>query len=164
VLIGLAALSLITTVLVLLRSLADRDTSNITLQVMSSRGLSTEMAVPSAASGLRARHADSRRRPSLQSRTPVLSCAQQSVLPNVRRECGMALELEDVPVHSLVPEPLRGCATADEYLARLPEHDGDMAAQLAEASAAGECLRYVGAMWLTLYKRWSLAQRRRSQA
>ncbi len=76
----------------------------------------------------------------------------------------MALELEDVPVHSLVPEPLRGCATADEYLARLPEHDGDMAAQLAEASAAGECLRYVGAMWLTLYKRWSLAQRRRSQA
>ena len=57
----------------------------------------------------------------------------------------MALELEDVPVHSLVPEALRGCATADEYLARLPEHDGDMAAQLAEASAAGECLRYVGA-------------------
>ncbi len=58
----------------------------------------------------------------------------------------MALELEDVPVHSLVPEPLRGCATADEYLARLPEHDGDMATQLAEASAAGECLRYVGAL------------------
>ena len=65
----------------------------------------------------------------------------------VLRECGMALELEDVPVHSLVPEPLRGCATADEYLTRLPEHDDDMAAQLAEASAAGECLRYVGAFW-----------------
>ena len=60
------------------------------------------------------------------------------------RECGMALELDDVPVHSLVPEPLRSCATADEYLARLPEHDGDMAEQLAEASLAGECLRYVG--------------------
>ena len=58
----------------------------------------------------------------------------------------MALELDDVPVHSLVPEPLRSCATADEYLVRLPDHDGDMAAQLAEASASGECLRYVGAL------------------
>ena len=57
----------------------------------------------------------------------------------------MDLELEDVPVHSLVPEPLRGLASPDDFLARLPEFDGDLAQQLAAAEAAGECLRFVGA-------------------
>lgn len=61
------------------------------------------------------------------------------------REAGLALELEDVPVQSLVPEPLREVESVDEYLARLPEFDGDMEAALREAEAAGECLRFVGA-------------------
>ena len=56
----------------------------------------------------------------------------------------MSVELSDVPVRSLVPGPLQSVATADEYMARLPEFDGEMAALLAEAEAAGECLRYVG--------------------
>ena len=56
----------------------------------------------------------------------------------------MNVELDDVPVRSLVPEPLQGLATGEEYMQRLPEHDGEMAALLAEAEAAGECLRYVG--------------------
>lgn len=60
------------------------------------------------------------------------------------RECGLDLELDAVPVQSLVPEPLRGCATADEYMARLPEFDAEMDAKLKEADAAGECLRFVG--------------------
>ncbi|KAH7620331.1 putative Bifunctional aspartokinase/homoserine dehydrogenase 2, chloroplastic [Nannochloris sp. 'desiccata'] len=60
------------------------------------------------------------------------------------REAGMSIELEDVPIESLVPEPLQGCATAEEYMSRLPEFDGDMGKMLAEADAAGECLRYVG--------------------
>ena len=60
------------------------------------------------------------------------------------RESGLRLELADVPVESLVPEALRGCASADEYMARLPEHDGAMAAKLDAAAAAGEVLRYVG--------------------
>jgi bifunctional aspartokinase / homoserine dehydrogenase 1 len=60
------------------------------------------------------------------------------------RECGLPLELDAVPVRSLVPEPLQSCATAEEYMQRLPDHDGEMAALLAEAEAAGECLRYVG--------------------
>lgn len=63
----------------------------------------------------------------------------------VGRETGMDLELDDVPVHSLVPEPLRGLASPDDFLARLPEFDGDLAQQLADAEAAGECLRFVGA-------------------
>ena len=60
------------------------------------------------------------------------------------RESGLSVDMADVPVQSLVPEALRGCASGEEYLARLPEHDGEMAALLAEAEAAGECLRYVG--------------------
>lgn len=65
------------------------------------------------------------------------------------RECGMEVELDQVPVQSLVPEALRGCASAEEYMARLPEHDAEMGKMLAEAEAAGECLRYVGVVDMT---------------
>ena len=57
----------------------------------------------------------------------------------------MEVELEDVPVHNLVPEPLRGDVPVSEFMAALPEYDGDMTALLEEAEAAGECLRFVGA-------------------
>ena len=60
------------------------------------------------------------------------------------RECGLDLELENVPIQSLVPEPLRDVASADEFMARLPEFDGEMTARVAEAAARGEKLRYVG--------------------
>uniref|UniRef100_A0A383V4M3 ACT domain-containing protein n=1 Tax=Tetradesmus obliquus TaxID=3088 RepID=A0A383V4M3_TETOB len=60
------------------------------------------------------------------------------------RECGLMLELDDIPVESLVPEPLRSCKTAEEYMSRLPEFDADMAAKLDAARASGEVLRYVG--------------------
>ena len=66
------------------------------------------------------------------------------------RETGMDVELADVPVHSLVPEPLRDVASVDNFMARLPEFDGDIAEQLAAAEAAGECLRFVGACILLL--------------
>lgn len=56
----------------------------------------------------------------------------------------MMAELSDVPVHSLVPEPLRSIASADEFMAALPQYDGEMAQQLDEATAAGDCLRFVG--------------------
>ena len=61
------------------------------------------------------------------------------------RETGMDIELDDIPVHSLVPEPLRETASVDDFMARLPEFDGDLADELAAADAAGECLRFVGA-------------------
>lgn len=56
----------------------------------------------------------------------------------------MLTELSSVPVHSLVPEQLQSIASADEFMARLPEFDGLMAQQLEEATAAGDCLRFVG--------------------
>ena len=60
------------------------------------------------------------------------------------RETGMMVELSDVPVHSLVPEQLRSVASADEFMAALPQYDDQMAQQLDEATAAGDCLRFVG--------------------
>jgi len=60
------------------------------------------------------------------------------------RECGLDLELEHVPIQSLVPEPLQSLSSAEEYLQRLPEFDGEMQKLLADAEQAGECLRFVG--------------------
>jgi bifunctional aspartokinase / homoserine dehydrogenase 1 len=60
------------------------------------------------------------------------------------RECGMDVELDDVPVHSLVPEPLRSIGSVDEFMAKLPQFDGEMDAMLKDAQEAGECLRFVG--------------------
>ena len=60
------------------------------------------------------------------------------------RECGLNIELSDVPIQSLVPEPLREVATADEFMKELPKFDGDIAKQQEEADKVGEVLRFVG--------------------
>ncbi|XP_052165082.1 bifunctional aspartokinase/homoserine dehydrogenase 1, chloroplastic [Oryza glaberrima] len=60
------------------------------------------------------------------------------------RESGLKLELSDIPVRSLVPEALRSCSTADEYMQKLPSFDQDWARESKDAEAAGEVLRYVG--------------------
>jgi len=60
------------------------------------------------------------------------------------RECGLDLELDQVSVQSLVPEPLQTVDSADEYMKRLPEFDGEMQKLLEDAENAGECLRFVG--------------------
>lgn len=60
------------------------------------------------------------------------------------REMGLEIELDAVPVESLVPENLRHVGTASEFLAGLPAHDEAMR-QLAEtAHAASQVLRHVG--------------------
>ena len=59
------------------------------------------------------------------------------------RECGMKVELSDITVQSLVPEPLRECGV-DEFLRRLPEFDEQMATKAREATARGEVLRLLG--------------------
>ncbi len=58
------------------------------------------------------------------------------------REAGAALSLDDVDVENLVPPSLQA-ADRDTFLARLEELDAPMAARFAEATAAGEVLRYV---------------------
>lgn len=52
--------------------------------------------------------------------------------------------MDDLHVESLVPKPLQSVATADEYMARLPEFDSEMGALADAAAAAGSVIRYVG--------------------
>ena len=59
------------------------------------------------------------------------------------RECGMKVELSDITVQSLVPEPLRKCGV-DEFMRRLPEFDEQIAAMASDALSKQEVLRFVG--------------------
>lgn len=61
------------------------------------------------------------------------------------REAGMSLELDAVSVESLVPDELAG-GTAAEFLERCTLLDGPMQDLFEAAAAAGEVLRYVGAV------------------
>ncbi|GJY32226.1 bifunctional aspartokinase/homoserine dehydrogenase 2, chloroplastic-like protein [Tanacetum coccineum] len=60
------------------------------------------------------------------------------------RECGLNLELSDIPVQSLVPDPLKETASVDDFMQQLPSFDSDIAAKRKAAEDAGEVLRYVG--------------------
>lgn len=60
------------------------------------------------------------------------------------REAGLNLELSDVAVQSLVPEPLQNVESAADFMQQLPQYDADLARQVSDAEAAGECLRFVG--------------------
>ncbi|KAM7256040.1 hypothetical protein ACFE04_011781 [Oxalis oulophora] len=60
------------------------------------------------------------------------------------RESGLKLELSDIPVQSLVPEPLRACTSVEEFMQKLPQFDEAVAAERQTAEDAGEVLRYVG--------------------
>jgi aspartokinase/homoserine dehydrogenase 1 len=59
------------------------------------------------------------------------------------REMGLALEMSDVTVESLVPAGLEQ-GSIEEFLARLPAHDAVMRERFERARAAGKVLRYVG--------------------
>jgi aspartokinase/homoserine dehydrogenase 1 len=59
------------------------------------------------------------------------------------REMGLALEMSDVRVDSLVPSDLSEC-TAEEFLNRLPAFDQVLADRYQAAKAKGQVLRYVG--------------------
>jgi len=59
------------------------------------------------------------------------------------REIGMALELDQVAIESLVPDSLRACAV-EEFRSRVTELDAAMQSRLAAAQSRGRVLRYVG--------------------
>ena len=50
------------------------------------------------------------------------------------------------PVKSLIPSPLESVGSADEFLARLPEFDGEMETLRADAEKEGKVLRYYARM------------------
>ncbi|CAE8742314.1 unnamed protein product [Polarella glacialis] len=68
------------------------------------------------------------------------------------RELGLKVELEDIPVKSLVPEALQkweppaGVKLGDAFVKELAAFDGEMSSLLEEAEAANEVLRFVGAV------------------
>ncbi len=59
------------------------------------------------------------------------------------REIGLALELADVSIESLVPAGL-GDGSIEEFMSRLPRSDAAMLDRLRSAQARGKVLRYVG--------------------
>ncbi|QCD83347.1 bifunctional aspartokinase/homoserine dehydrogenase 2, chloroplastic-like [Vigna unguiculata] len=60
------------------------------------------------------------------------------------RESGLKLELSNIPVESLVPEPLQVCASAQEFMQELPKFDQEFTKKQEDAENVGEVLRYVG--------------------
>lgn len=61
------------------------------------------------------------------------------------REIGLNVELDAVPVKSLVPTELEG-VSVDEFMRRLPDFDVSLTEMANEAREKGELLRYVGAI------------------
>lgn len=61
------------------------------------------------------------------------------------REIGLAMELDDVEVESLVPDSL-AAADIDGFMKKLDILDADMDRRLAEARARGQVLRYTAAL------------------
>lgn len=61
------------------------------------------------------------------------------------RHCGVALQMSDLQVDSLVPEVLAGPdVTPSDFMQRLSQHEESVCAMVREATAAGEVVRYVG--------------------
>ena len=50
------------------------------------------------------------------------------------------------PVQSLIPKQLESVSSGDEFLSKLPEHDGEMDKLKSEAEKEGKVLRYVGSI------------------
>lgn len=61
------------------------------------------------------------------------------------RELGQQIELGDFPVQNLIPEALRD-VPLDEFLARLADHDHEVAAIFREAQSVDMKLRYIGTL------------------
>ncbi|KAI9312848.1 homoserine dehydrogenase-domain-containing protein [Dichotomocladium elegans] len=60
------------------------------------------------------------------------------------RLAGLSLDLKTLPVENIVPGPLQTVATAEEFMAKLPEFDAHFSALNEEAKKDGQVLRYVG--------------------
>lgn len=58
------------------------------------------------------------------------------------RECGLSLELGDIPIQNLVPQDCRDQKTTEEFLQALQKHDGKFEALRKEAESKQQKLRY----------------------
>ena len=61
------------------------------------------------------------------------------------RESGLkGIEMSDIDIMNLVPEPLRNTESIDEFMSKLPEYDEELGAKIMAAAERGNVLRYVG--------------------
>ena len=61
------------------------------------------------------------------------------------RELGLAIEIGDFPVRSLVPEALQDCSI-EEFLEKLPEYDDEIDSLYRKATAENKQLRYIATL------------------
>ena len=59
------------------------------------------------------------------------------------REMGLKIEMKDVEVETLIPPGLEK-GSIDDFLAKLPQYDGEMKKRFDAAAAKGKVLRYMG--------------------
>jgi aspartokinase/homoserine dehydrogenase 1 len=62
------------------------------------------------------------------------------------RETGLSMELADIKVENLVPEPCRGAMSAEEFLNCLAQYDETFEQLRRDAAAKGEKLRYMAVL------------------
>lgn len=62
----------------------------------------------------------------------------------VAREAGLAMELDDIVIESVLPDNFDASGSIDEFMAKLPELDAIYADKLGAAKAEGQVIRYVG--------------------
>ena len=62
------------------------------------------------------------------------------------REMGLEKNISDVSIENLVPKPLQGIESSDEFMQKLSDFDSEMETKRKQAEDKGEVLRFVGSV------------------
>ena len=62
------------------------------------------------------------------------------------RETGLSLELKNIKVENLVPPPVRGAKSTNDFFTKLKKHDDEFEAKRNSAEVKGNALRYIASL------------------